>query len=169
VSPRGAAFLICLVACGVGEPRARSRGPTPDKAALFGDPTLVPTRVGEQARRELARAGEIEAAIAVLPGVDAVRVTVESAEPEHRVVVTLRASADEASVRRAVAAIVEGVMGRERPHALALIVDATSPDIDRPTGIPLALALALVGLGASAGITLDRLARLRRRRRRRIA
>lgn len=162
----GLALAVLACAPAPAPPPAR---PTPDKRALYGDPALVPTRRGESARDELARAGEIERLLAVDPRLAEIRVHIASrgAGPPE-VAIGARVVGDAPVDEAAIASLARAVLGApEAPvlvHALPAV--AAPPPAERPN-LPLALALALVGLGASAGITLDRLARRRRARRRR--
>jgi hypothetical protein len=162
--------LVALVACSADAPR---RAPpsagrdAPDKAALFGDPVLVPTRDGEVARRELAAAGEIAAAIEATHWITDVHVDVEAKTAKRqvvRVVIAGRVPADrdEAVLRGDLASIVDGVLGRDDARTLVLAlghVPVEPAPRDRPA---LALVLAAMGFGASAGIAIDRALRRRR-------
>lgn len=144
-----------------------------DKEALFGDPMLVPSRAGERAREELALAGEIERLIAADPAIAAVRVHVragdrganEGAPPQ--IVVVARARAGEALDRERLERIARAVVGDEaaRVDVDRLIGAASEEPPARDLARDLLLALALLALGASAGITVDRVRRGGRRRR----
>ena len=152
--------LVVLVACSERVPAPRTAA-APDKAELFGDAVLVPTRAGEAARRELAAAGEIAAAIEATRWIADVHVDVES---HTRVVVAGRVTADtdEAALHDDVAAIVDGVLGPDDARTLVLAlgrIPAEPPARERNV---LALVLAAMGFGASAGIAIDRAMRRRR-------
>ena len=73
-----------LLGCPSPQPRPR---PEPeraaDKAALFGDPALVPTRDGERARREIASAEELRKALELLHAVERARVSIELDDDGH--------------------------------------------------------------------------------------
>ena len=141
---------------------------TLDKAAVFGDPGLVPTREGEQARREAARAGEIRAAVELLGGVDSARVDVEQGE-ETRALVVIRLH--DADAREDVVAstqrIVEAVLGTD---GVRTVVEVSVPPVEaleEPTPRSTwPIAIAVLGLGFSLGVTFDRVRRVLRRRRR---
>ncbi len=161
--------LFGLVAC-ADAPVPRGAERTPDKAALYGDPGLVPTREGEQARREAAQAGEIRAAVELLAGVESARVDVESDDAGTRAVVVVRLHDEDAreDVRASTQRIVEAVLG---PDDLETVIELGSPRVEAPleptprTTWP--IAIAVLGLGFSLGVTFDRARRLLRRRRRR--
>lgn len=133
----------------------------PDKAELYGDAVLVPTRAGEAARAELAAAGEIAAAIEAARWIEDVHVDVEG---RARVVIAGRigAATDEQALRDDVTAVVDGVLGPDDARALVLAVgrEREAPTRERPA---LPLVLATIGFGASAGIAIDRALRRRRR------
>ncbi len=132
----------------------------PDKAEIYGDAVLVPTRAGEAARAELAAAGEIAAAIRAAGWIDDVHVDVEAA---GRVVIAGRigASVDADALRDDVTTVIDGVLGANDERTLVL---AVGREHDAPTRerrmIP--LVLAAIGFGASAGIAIDRALRRRR-------
>ncbi|MEZ4428956.1 MAG: hypothetical protein R3A51_14860 [Nannocystaceae bacterium] len=154
----------------------RPRASVPDKAAMYEDAALVPTREGELARRELAFAASARAAV-------------ESVSPWRVAFVEARLGRGRSGRLLMTIAPPEGVTVEAIPPALAsqlraLIVPlAPEPWTDAQTTLELAhpvmtsaqrepptprspsllLALCLVGLGASAGVTLDRLARARAR------
>ncbi len=135
-----------------------------DKARLYGDPGLVPTREGERIRLEVALAGEIETSLTALPGVDRARVTLTlptgKVEPARASVVVVgpRASSRRGEVERiaraAAPALDEGTVD-------VVTVDETANGPEpRGRSLPdLPLTLALLGLGASLGVSLDRFAR----------
>jgi len=152
-------MLAAIVGCSE-RPASRPSPPPPDKARLFGDPLLVPSRDGEAARRELAAAGEITATLAAADLVADVHVDVEEA---GRVVVggKLASDADEPETRARVAAIVDGVLGPDPARKLVVELGRTpsTPVRERPA---LPIVLAAMGFGASAGIAIDRALRRRR-------
>jgi hypothetical protein len=165
--------MIVLASGCADEPITRTSGDrTLDKAAVFGDPGLVPTREGEQARREAARAGEIRAAVELLGGVDSARVDVEQGEEMRALVVIRLADADAredvvASTQR----IVDAVLGTDGVRTVIEVSVPPVEDLEEPTPRSTwPIAIAVLGLGFSLGVTFDRVRRvLRRRRRDRIA
>lgn len=155
-------------------------GEVPDKAALYGDAALVPTRAGERAREELALAAAVAAAVGARAdgGAPVVEVRLPAGEDGGAVVVTGAVALAPAEV----VAIAEAVVGSWSVGRVAVFVRAGAPDpgeggqngprgeglgpegraADRgPEGraVDWSLALALVGFGASAGIAVDRLRR----------
>lgn len=156
--PRGAwAFGLLVVACQPPRPAAVR---TTDKAALYGDPTLVPTREGEAARRELALAAELERVLAATGWIDRVRVDVE-VQGDTTIVVVGGARSPRApfDLEPQVTGATHALVG-PRANVTMLLGDADPPSEPR---LQLPLALALLGLGASVALSLDRLWRRRRR------
>lgn len=167
-------FLLALCACGPA-PVAPAELPAerPDKASLYGDASLLPTRAGERAREELALAAQISSALEHL-GLEPKQLEVEL-DPEPRVVAIVErpASADPAEQREAVRELCLALVPRLEPEGLHLWlrtdVDAAStPETCEPTRgpSPWLLALVCLGLGLSLGVTLERgrvLLRLRTR------
>lgn len=149
-------------------PRSPRSKELADKAALFGDPTLVPTREGERARRELALAQEIEQAIDLLPQVSRARVDVElplrGASGPTRVLAvvlakpSLEPSLDPDDLGSHVRAIAFAVAG---PAAAVEVVLETSPGpMAPPRQAPWPLLLGVLGLGLCGGTLLERARRL---------
>jgi hypothetical protein len=168
--PRILALVPLSWALGCGEP-ASPRRPVPargatDKAALFGDPSLVPTREGERARREVALAQEIEQALGVLPSVTRARVDVElperPADADARVlaVVAGEPGADAAALTERTRAVARTVMG---PAAAIEVVSEPIP-APAPPAVPMRwpLLLGVLGLGFFGGTLLERIRVLRR-------
>lgn len=164
-------LVLGLLAVGCVEPqqpRAVRERPRPDKASLFGDPGLVPTREGERARAELASAGEIEAALDLLDEVERVRVDVE-----HRgggppaVLVAMRAADDDVDadeLERAATRAVEVILGEGDIEVLVSRPKTSPvPSAQRPLSL---IAAVFMGLGLSLGITLERIRKIRRPSRR---
>ncbi len=153
-----------------GDRASAARAERPSKEALFGDPSLVPTREGERARVEIALARTIEEHLAEDPQLAAVRahVTAPAAGPAQ-VLISFRgpeagAKAQEERARR----IALGILG-DRPAQVTIDrvelppgAQEHAPAQERPL-LNLALVLALLALGASAGVSLDRLRRRRSR------
>lgn len=148
------------------EPRALQRPADAGagKRALFGDPALVPTRAGERAREELALADAIAAALRALGGEAlAVEVRLPRSGDPGAVVVTGQAppgfGEDEAE------RLVRELCGpwSAAVTRVAWLRAAASAPPERGHMWP--LVGALIGLGASAGVTFDRLRRRRRRSR----
>ncbi|MCB9701618.1 MAG: hypothetical protein H6711_06995 [Myxococcales bacterium] len=153
--------------------RAPVAGPRA-KAAIYGDATLVPTRRGERAREELALAGAIEEALALDGRLRAIRVDVrlrDGAPPEALIDLALAGGlgddAEVAAIDARAAAVAQAILGDPAARITLDRVAAPPPAAPPATGgarLPLALlVLALLGLGASAGITVDRLLGRRRR------
>ena len=158
----GAPALVGAVlvgGCGTPDRPTRSAD-APDKAEIYGDAVLVPTRAGEAARDELAAAGEIAAAIRAARWIEDVHVDVEGT---RRVVIAGRvaADADEPTLRDDVTAVVDAVLGEDDARALVIAVGRIpdEPMHERPM---LPLVLVAIGFGASAGIAIDRALRRRR-------
>lgn len=166
------ATLPLVPGCGASEP-ARSRVPdraAADKAALFADASLVPTRQGERARREVALAQEIEQALGVLPSVARARVDVElperptDASPRVLAVISGDVGADAAALTTRARTIAHAVMGPAAAvEVVAEPIPAANPEPD-PPAVPLRwpLLLAVLGLGFFGGMLLERIRGLRR-------
>ncbi len=186
-----AAPLACSVPAESGrdrDERPDPRCPTATWASAYGDPALVPTREGEQIRRDLATAAAIrEAALAsahdLVHDVHVVfrggqqpaswtTARTEEAEPgAAHVIVTPRVGADIEPLRRSLPILVAASV-REPWTPAQTTLEFTGPVAEpdhagrgaRGLGlVELALAMALIGFGASMGISLDRLAARRRR------
>lgn len=132
-----------------------------DKQALFGSATLVPTREGERARRELAIAGELEHALEQL-GLGPAHVDVEL-EPRPAVIVIAQLPADqsEAEVHDQIAALGSALVPELEPsqlHAwLRPPLGQSTPSDDPRFRAPLWALMALcLGLGSSLGIVSER-------------
>jgi hypothetical protein len=163
-----------LAACEARGPTAASRpGRSPsrtpskqlDKQALYADASLVPTRAGERARRELALAGELRAALELLD-LGPVHVDVELHERPRVIVVARFAPGDdpgelEAAITELAVALVPELEAAGVHPWLRARAEARAPSPSRraPTW---ALVVACLGLGLSLGVTGERL-RLRRR------
>ncbi|TPV96292.1 MAG: hypothetical protein B7733_05500 [Myxococcales bacterium FL481] len=132
-----------------------------DKASVFGDPALVPTRRGERIRLELALAGEIERIVANDPHVTqvAASVRIPAADRPAAAVVSVQARPMEPAERRALAQDARRVIHRVVPDSTADTVDVAvhvAPEPPTPVAFPWALATALIGLGWSCGVAVDR-------------
>lgn len=169
-----AVLLLGRMLGGCGEPPPR-RTPTraaADKAALYGDAALVPTREGEQARAEVALAEELRQVLETMHAVERARVTVNTdrGRPVSAVVV-LRVwpQANTTGLGETVQRLAGGVLG---PGPVPTEVEISAPDESDPIedpSVPKAsplLLLAILGLGISLGLTFDRTRALLRRRRR---
>lgn len=161
---------VALLGC--SQPGASPREATSDKRALYGDPGLVPTRAGERARQELALAASVVAALRARTEVTALAVEVRVPTPGDpgAAVIAGEMPLDGATVMR----IAEGVLGPwsagrvqiELTRPAAGAVEREEPPASPGRGWPgWALALALVGLGASAGVSIERLRQRRASRR----
>ncbi|MEX1366716.1 MAG: hypothetical protein AB1Z98_26555 [Nannocystaceae bacterium] len=159
---------LVTAACDESRPR-RAEAPRTDrgdKQALFGDPTLLPTREGERARAEVSMAREIEQAISVLPAAASSRVDVElsrrGVERAPRVIAVVRGqpTAQTEALREQVATIVLAVAG---PDADArLVVEPGGSPLPEPTRPPSwMLLMGVLGLGLCAGILVERIRQLR--------
>ncbi len=156
-------IAAALLGCGAHPPAMAKR--TADKAALFGDPTLVPTREGEAARRELAQSGEVAAVLRATGWIEGLHVDVEHRGPRVDVVIAGRRTADAPDDLEAhIAEIVARVSGEGTALSLAIAEPITAP---RPQPRLLPLGLAVFGLGACAALLADRTWRRRRRLKRR--
>ena len=144
-----------------------------DKAALFGDAALLPTRAGERARNEVALAEEIRVALEALHAVERARVTVATnhggAPRSAAVVVRARANTDTDALTASATRISRAALGSAE---LAVEVQVSAPGVDEPPedapkgAAPHALLLfGVLGLGISIGLTFDRAAGIIRRRR----
>jgi hypothetical protein len=153
---------LASLAC--GEPSSARPQPAPsDKRALYGDPVLVPTREGERRRREVALAGEIERALRLFPELEEIRVHVE-ADSKMRVAVIGRARTEvDAELRARLEEVVTAIAGPDAARTTTITAHAPEQPTREPR-VGVLLVLALLGLGASCGITADRLARRRRGR-----
>lgn len=153
-----ACLLLALVACQPPESRPVRRT-SPDTRSLYGDPALVPTPEGERARRDLARAGDLES---LLPLDEPHVVVGHPPDAPEQVLVRgrLRPEADETQVREAILTNARAIFGSEAKVGLQLVA-SDPPAHDRPPLDPL-LWMAFIGLGASAGVALDRERRRRR-------
>lgn len=149
---------LALTAC-VEPPQRRPIERRPDKAELYGDAALVPTREGERARRELARAGEIERAVALLPEIRRVRVDVEMTDANDvravLIVIEAEPQTDPAVVRGDVQRVVTTVLDPSQATATEVIVHAAESDEpDRELSWP--LLLTMLALGVSLGVSYER-------------
>ncbi|MFO7566066.1 MAG: hypothetical protein R6X02_25705 [Enhygromyxa sp.] len=158
-----------LLACAC-EQRAVER-PSPaalDKQAVFGSASLVPTREGERARRELAIAGELEQALARL-GLGPAMVDVElrgaggeTHEASAVIVIARRphhldAGQAEATVAELVGAMVPGLeAGGLHLWWQPTIAEAPGP-AHAPTWRSWALMFSCLGLGLSLGVLAERM------------
>jgi hypothetical protein len=157
---RAAGYLLLgLLACDGSEQRRPHRA-SPDSRTLYGDPALVPTPEGERARRDLARAGDLES---LLPLEEPQVVVGHPKDMREQVLVRgrVRTDADETKLRERIETSVRAIFGPETELVLHLETKAELPH-ERPPLDPL-LWLAFMGLGASAGIALERERRSRRR------
>ncbi len=159
--------LLALHACADPGPRRPSPSArrTADKAALFGDPSLVPTRAGERAREEVAMAREIEHALQVLPAVHGARANVElepaAGDPAAgiRAMVVIHADSQAEALDDQATTITRGIVG---PAATVDVVLQASPAPPPAPSAPIwPLVLGLLGLGFFAGVLAERARRLR--------
>lgn len=133
-----------------------------DKAAAYGDASLVPTRQGERARHEVALAGEIERLVAVDSRVQRVEATVRlspsTAAPHVAVVVQHRGRALDDETHRDLAAelvaLAQSVVPAAAIDDIDIVIHRDSPP--STPSLPWALAVALLGLGISTGVAVER-------------
>lgn len=163
-------LAVVLLAAACKQPASPRRTPTrraSDKAALYGDAALLPTRSGERARAEVALAEEVRVAVETLHDVDRARVTVnsetDSALASAALVVRTRSASANTEVRAAATRIARATLGRDTE----LTVEVSAPHADvpledtPPPRRPLVL-IAVLGLGISLGLTFDRARKLLR-------
>lgn len=172
------AFIV-VVACAAGgctEEPAQRRQPTArisDKAALYGDAALLPTRAGERARNEVALAEEIRVAIETLHAVEGARVTVATGErgapSSAAIVMRAPANADSEALTASATRISRAALGAPD---LAVEVQVSTPNVGEASAeLPrdetpsAALLFGVLGLGISLGLTFDRAMGIVRRRR----
>ncbi len=160
-------MLVGWLAVGLVTAAGPTAGPErrpPNKYALFGDPTLVPTRAGERARAELAAEADVRAVLAALTESADWTVAVRWPTGDDPGAVVIAGPAVVASDQ--VARIAEAVLGPWSRGQVVVETFASSPTPAEPTdapALPWLLAVALVGLGASAGIVHERVRRRRSR------
>jgi len=166
-----ALLALSSLASGCEAPTEPRRTPTTaptDKAALFGDPSLVPTRDGERARRELGLAQEVAVALELLPTVVETTVSVESDDTgaaSERVMVVMRGRADADADRLGAQArtIARQVVGPRASIEVLVELEATasSPSPSNVPSLPWPLAIGLLGLGFCTGVVVERARRIR--------
>lgn len=134
---------------GIGE-----RSGSADKSSLFADPTLVPTREGEAARREIAEAGEIALALRAAGWIEGIRVDVEHHDAAVHVLVAGRiATTVPVDLESRVRSVVTSVCG---PAEITLALADPVASVAPRRRLDLPLGLALFGLGASLALVADR-------------
>lgn len=160
----GVALVVALVATPVDEMRGESlrvAAREADKAALYGDPALVPTRAGERARQELALAAAVATAVAA--GADGGAPVVEVRLPAGSDGGAVVVAGEVALAAEEVVRIAEAVVGAWSVGRVAVFVRSPRAGAlaaaEGPAGPDWPLALALVGFGVSAGIAVERLRR----------
>jgi len=163
-----------LLGAGCGDPPAPRERPAArpsDKAALYGDAALVPTREGERARAEVALAEELRAALETLHAVEKARATVTTEHGERptsaAVIIRARPGSDRSALDSTARRIARGILGEED---VSLEVEVSAPSVDVPPedspSAPRPIVLfAVLGLGISLGLTFDRARTLLRARR----
>lgn len=156
-------WVLSALACEAQvRPSAPARHDT-GKQAMYGDAALVPTREGERVRRELALAGEITTALALL-GFDAAHVDIELG-PEPSALVVIRSAEHTPLEREAVVELTRAIvpeLDADDVHVVTREVVDTEPTPAPAGPPPWPLALACLGLGLSLGVGGERL-RMRRR------
>jgi len=158
---------LVLCACEAKPPATPGPGPTAarsSKQALFASASLVPTREGERARRELAIAGQLELALEHLE-IERAHVDVELRDPAAVIVVArLPSGRSEAEVKAEIAELSQVLIPGLEPSDLhvwlraAVAEDpAPAPSERRRSGPRLwAIVLLSIGLGLSLGIIVER-------------
>ncbi len=155
-------MLASVLACACeARPVAPPTSAATGKQAVFGSASLVPTREGERARRELARAGELEQALARL-GLEAVHVDVELREPVAVIVIArLSADADPREIEAMVAELTHAMIPELTFANLHLWLQPAlveAPSQPRRRRAPLwSLLVTSIGLGLSLGVLAERL------------
>ncbi len=178
-SPLLAAFIVAAAlaagACAADPlPQRQPARRAADKAALYGDAALLPTRAGERARQEVALAEEIRVAVETLHAVERAHVTVATgphgAASSAAVVIRARQHPDAEGLSTAATRIARAALGSQE---LQVEVQVSAPDTadasaerpDAPQPPTAALLFGVLGLGISLGLTFDRTAGIIRRRR----
>ncbi len=168
---RTLALLAVLFGAGCSDPappRRNAPARVADKAALYADPGLLPTREGERARAEVALAGEIEASVELLHAVEDARasVTIGDAGTAQDAVVVVRTlpNADRTALEDASVRIATSVLSLPKDRVDVQVSQpatvTTAPTSGRPSPL---LLFAILGLGISLGLSVDRLRPLLRR------
>ncbi len=138
-------------------PRSAPARPRLDKAAVYGDAALVPTREGERMRRQIALAGQLERAVATLSFVEAVTVDVDDTTEPARAVAVVRLQpgrAEDDEVTRTLAELGAALA----PIEVRWVVQSHAAGDEVPSDAPppWPLLIGLLGLGASLGVTIER-------------
>ncbi len=164
----GALFtLSCSNAAREPAKASRAAARAPDKAALYGDPALIPTQVGERMREEAVLETAIVHALNAHPDVHAstayvglpkARLRCEAHVPERgHAVVTTRVQTNSTLTPDALATTVRAIVPAQTDVTVQLWREPKhEPAAPRPKR-SLVFWLAVTALAASAGITLDRL------------
>ncbi|MDC0674153.1 hypothetical protein [Nannocystis radixulma] len=151
-----------LAACACDRPRAPEVRGVRGKRELFGDPALVPTRAGERARDELALADAVTAALRGL-GAEALAVEVRLPDAGDPGGVVVTGQGPPGWNEAATASLVGELCGPWSAGVVRVAWRAAAPAGPPGRTGDLPLFCALVGLGAAAGVTIDRLLRRRAR------
>jgi type III secretory pathway lipoprotein EscJ len=152
--------MVCVLACACeARPSAHPSRAHVDKQAMFGSASLVPTREGERARRELAIAGELQQALAQLE-LGPAHVDVELGDPTT--VIMIARYREDRSVSEAETAAIElahAMIPELQPANLHLWLQPASAEqpAPEPHSRTWLLMLACLGLGLSLGIGGERL------------
>lgn len=163
-------LVVVFLATACGEPASPRRTPVrraSDKAALYGDAALLPTRSGERARAEVARAEEVRVAVETLHDVERARVTVTSeigdTPASAALVVRTRSESANTEVRAAATRIARAALGRDTELTVEVSApQANVPLEDTPSPRRPLVLFAVLGLGISLGLTFDRTRKLLR-------
>jgi hypothetical protein len=158
------AVAMGLAACDANQAPEPGAGPSSarGKAEVFGDASLIPTRAGERARRELAISGELERALTRL-GLAEVHVDVElhGDDQPPALVVIATVQAGEGPSEAEILALGRALIPTLTPAHLQLWLRPALADAPgqppRPRERPWALLLTCLGLGLSLGVTGERI------------
>lgn len=159
--------LLCMslgaaaIASACDPPRPPAIREVRGKRELFGDPALVPTRAGERAREELALGDAVSSALGAL-GAEGLAVEVRLADAGDPGAVIVTGMGPPGWSEAEAEALVRELCG-PRAGAVRVAWRGAAPDPAPRRAGDLPLYGALLGLGASAGVAVDRLRRRRAR------
>lgn len=154
--------VVAVIACACDH-QPSSVHPSPaaklDKQKTYGSASLVPTREGERARRELAIAGELEQALAQLD-LGPAHVDVELREPVTVIVIArLRDDRSPSEAERTAITLALAMVPELQPANLHVWLQPASaePPTPDPAAHTWQLMVACLGLGLFLGIAHERL------------
>lgn len=149
-------------ACACEPARAPEARGVRGKRELFGDPALVPTRAGERAREELALADAVAAALRAL-GAEGLAVEVRLPAGDDPGAVVVAGLGPPGWDEARAAGLVQQLCGSWSAGVVRVAWRGAAASRPPRGAVDLALACALLGLGAAAGVTIDRVRRRRAR------